>query len=514
MPPTKRNFIIITSLLLLAIALALGSIPYRARRAVALYEAQLVASGEKLNLEQLLPRPAPAESNGAPLFRQVMFNWIRGTNLLDKNDPIAMRMVAPGKALVCWAQPDVRSNSGTNTWPEIEAALSPFSSCLEDLRIAAQRPVFDFYLDYRQGPSLLLPHLAQLKRSVQFTTTAALCNLHRGDVMVASTNIQTMLELVRATSTEPLAISQLVRMAMAQITMTATWELLQATNLTEAQLTALQHDWSQLDFIRPGKQSVEFERAFGQMTLTRMRNSSAQFRQILSLGSSGGSPGNGPFPVQIGERIVRETVLETREAGWRLSQSYPDQLRALKGFQVILKAIRELEAGTGFVEVLRRQKDDLDKLGLKRSEDDTSPLFDANWPDLRNLFSNSALSMSRLSERVFLAEVARELTITALALKRYQLAHGTFPQDLEALVPDFLGSLPRDPADGQPLRYRLKSDGTFLLYSIGADGIDNGGDSAPTGGKAKSFSWQHGRDMVWPSPATPEEIRAFEQSRN
>jgi hypothetical protein len=514
MGPSKRNFIIIAALLVIALAIAIASIPYRARRAVEKYQAQLLAAGERLNMEQLWPVPPPLESNGAPLFRQVMFNWTRGTNILDKNAPVAMRMVAPGKAAVSWAQPDVHYSDATNTWEEVEAALSRFDLCLDELRFAAQRPVFDFCLDYRQGYSLLLPHLAPLKRSVQFLTTAALCDLHRGDVTAASTNVETMLALVHATSTEPIPISQLVRIAMAQISMSATWELLQSTNLTDAQLAVIQHDWSRLEFIKPGEQSLEFERAFSQMTITRMRNSSAQFRQVLSLGS-GGSAGTGPLPVQIGERLLRGMVTTTKEAQWRLSQSYPDQLKALKGYQVLLQTFRQVEAGQSFVEALRRQQKALDDLGLKPPDNDSFRLFDPNGPDLRSLFSSSVLSLGHVCEKVFLAEVTRELTTTALALKRYQLAQGGYPSDLSSLVPRFLPSIPRDPADGQPLRYRLKPDATFLLYSLGSDGIDNGGDPSPADTKTKSYSWpQRGRDLVWPTPASPDEIRAFDQSRS
>jgi hypothetical protein len=318
--------------------------------------------------------------------------------------------------------------------------------------------------------------------------------------MAACTNVETALALVRATSTEPIPISQLVRLAMVQISMAATWELLQSTNLIDAQLAAIQHDWSGLNFIKPSEQSLEFERASSEMIITRMRNSSAQFRQVLSLGSGGSASG-----APLGEQLLRGMATTTRETRWRFSQSYPDQLRALKGLQVLLQTFRQIEAGQGFVEAIRRQQEALDKLGLQPPEDDNFHWLDANGMDLRTLFSRSVLSLGHVCGRVFNAEVARDLTTTALALKRYQLAHGGYPSDLSSLVPRFLPAIPRDPADGQPLRYRLRPDGTFLLYSIGLDGVDNGGDPSPTDTKTRSFSWpQRGRDLVWPSPATPE----------
>jgi hypothetical protein len=61
------------------------------------------------------------------------------------------------------------------------------------------------------------------------------------------------------------------------------------------------------------------------------------------------------------------------------------------------------------------------------------------------------------------------------ALERHRLAHGEYPAQLAALVPKFLDRLPPDVVNGQPLRYRLKGDGHFLLYSLGWNRTDEGG---------------------------------------
>ena len=92
-----------------------------------------------------------------------------------------------------------------------------------------------------------------------------------------------------------------------------------------------------------------------------------------------------------------------------------------------------------------------------------------------------------------------ELVITAIALKRYAIRHGQPPDQLAALVPDFLTALPTDLMDGQPLRYRLNPDGTFVLYSVGANLQDDGGDfaSESTQDNRQSPSPWTGRDWVW-----------------
>jgi hypothetical protein len=62
----------------------------------------------------------------------------------------------------------------------------------------------------------------------------------------------------------------------------------------------------------------------------------------------------------------------------------------------------------------------------------------------------------------------------ALAAERYRLAKGRWPERLEDLVPDYLPAVPADPFDGRPLRLRRTDDG-LMVYSIGPDGEDNGG---------------------------------------
>lgn len=63
----------------------------------------------------------------------------------------------------------------------------------------------------------------------------------------------------------------------------------------------------------------------------------------------------------------------------------------------------------------------------------------------------------------------------AIALERFRLAHeGKIPATLNELIPDYLPEVPRDIFDGQPLRFKNLPRG-YVLYSLGADGVDNGG---------------------------------------
>lgn len=472
------------------------------------FERQLVMSGERLSIQQLLPTFVPPSSNGAWALTAAMGAWRSYTNLLAKNPPHAMRLIAPGVALVGWAEPDIRYSKGTNSWAEIESDLAQWSAVLDSIREATQKPVLDFNLNYQIGFSLLLPHLAPLKQSVTCLSSAVLCDLHDGNSEAAAKDIEVMLQLVRGIADEKLVISQLVRIAMAHIAIAATWELLQAPGLTDAQLAPIQRDWQDLSFMQPMEHGVEMERAMAQMMIERMRASPAEFRQALQLG--GGRPSSTFSFGQAADDLWRDAVVSTERARWQLALSYPDQLRALKGDQVILESLRGLQIGQSFCETIRSQQAGLAQLGLRVTNSPGESFFDPDM-HLDSLFSSSLVSLSRVSNRLFLVEAARRLTVTALALKRYHLQYQQYPPDLASLTPQFVAAVPCDPADGKPLRYRRNSDGSFLLYSIGEDGRDDGGDGS-SAEKSSTPGWQKGRDWVWPRTATPQEAAAFRRT--
>jgi hypothetical protein len=106
------------------------------------------------------------------------------------------------------------------------------------------------------------------------------------------------------------------------------------------------------------------------------------------------------------------------------------------------------------------------------------------------------------------------LVITAIALKRYHLQRSSYPENLNALVPAFLRAVPKDPWDGKSLRYRTLPEGGFVLYSVGKDGEDNGGDATPdhTGNPA-AFDFV-GKDFLWPRLATPAEVEQYRAKTN
>jgi len=72
------------------------------------------------------------------------------------------------------------------------------------------------------------------------------------------------------------------------------------------------------------------------------------------------------------------------------------------------------------------------------------------------------------------ARAYERLAATALAIERFRHTRRELPTDLVELVPNYLASVPHDPYDGKPLRYRRLEKG-YRIYSVGDDLVDDGG---------------------------------------
>jgi hypothetical protein len=75
---------------------------------------------------------------------------------------------------------------------------------------------------------------------------------------------------------------------------------------------------------------------------------------------------------------------------------------------------------------------------------------------------------------------------TALAAERFRQDQGRWPASLRELVPAYLSEVPIDLFDGQRLRLKRVDDG-LVIYSVGKDGEDNGGDVHP---QLDQMKWQ------------------------
>ena len=88
--------------------------------------------------------------------------------------------------------------------------------------------------------------------------------------------------------------------------------------------------------------------------------------------------------------------------------------------------------------------------------------------------------------------VARERLLAAeLAVRWYTSQQGHPPARLDELTTKYLSHVPQDPFSGLPLIYRAQG-ANWLLYSVGPDGVDDGGKPIGRGLASKGdllFDW-------------------------
>ncbi len=76
------------------------------------------------------------------------------------------------------------------------------------------------------------------------------------------------------------------------------------------------------------------------------------------------------------------------------------------------------------------------------------------------------------------ADAQHRLVQTAVGLCRYKQDHGEFPEDLAALTPQYMLTVPLDPFSDKPLKFIRDQDGQVEIYSVGPDMVDDGGQPA------------------------------------
>lgn len=493
--------------LMVALWLSFLGSSVKSKNDVERYKEQLRSAGEKLELRAVIPERAPEHLNAAADFNYaVRLISGFGADVLNTNPPSGMKMVAPGRAMIVSKQTGHWDDGNTNSWREIENALLMRNHALETLRRIPDDARIDQGLDYGKGFNLLLPHLAKFKHASQLLSSAAVFELHEGNSAAAASNIRAMLVLANGWDDERLLISELVRVAVVNIALNSQWEMVQHTNVADVQLEELQSAWSKLKFIQPMENAILLERAFAATLIQNLRTSDDPAAGFKYLSGSSGGPSGGWADIfgELGETSKRKTA----EVLWRNSWSFSDELRMLQENQLLLDALRGIRTNGSFFDALAERDRKATSLGLDQ--------VGSNWlrqrlDDEMQLLGSLGAS-GKVLNKVMATEIAREFAISAIALKRYQIRKGVYPDRLEELVPDFLSAVPRDAVDGQPLRYRRNPDGTYLLYSIGEDGKDDGGDPRPTR-TSKSLNWQRGADWVWPQPATEAEIEAYKATK-
>jgi hypothetical protein len=459
------------------------------RRDLENYKKALIAKGEKLTIAELAPPPSANPSNGAEAFMQFMSNYTPPADY-----PPMMKLVAPGLAAI----------GSTNDAALLTNHYAENIRKMAELRTTLNMAILDFDLDYSKGFHLLLPHLDQLKRTEKLAAGSAMQALYAGNYSEVRSDLLTAADLIRLFPNEPFMISDLVRIAMAQIAISATWEALQSGEWTDPQLAELEQKWNGVNFFNGCEQTLSRERAEAIAGMKELRETSYSNFVAATTMPWGGSGNSGSTTIQAAiQEKMRQLYDRSQYWQWKSSWSYDEELFCLQLSEAELESARSANSTGSFAPAFNRLNQERDSL-VQLHPDGVDHFM---------VFGQGLGGWSiRYLQQLAGAETVRRLTVTAIALKRYHLQHGVYPATLDDLVPAFLSALPADFMDGKPLRYKLRPDGDFLLYSVGEDGVDNGGDPTPVPPAASTINWLAGRDIVWPRVATPAALAEYQQT--
>jgi hypothetical protein len=483
------RFIVIVGVLLAIPASILLIHHSRSRGALTRYKAELKAKGAKLTFAELA---IPPSTNVEHIRSREIF----ATNTFPTPGavPSVMEFVASGKARVSWrSELHLASAAGTKSppipgaWAELESQNGAFAASLDRFRQALEDTTPDTGWIYtKAAPPWNGPRINfVLARAVAHgLLSVEIGELHRGNLPAAVRNLHALAGLARLNRNELTLPSHMIRIAISDLGLHGTWEALQAPNWDDAQLALLQRDWERVDLLEAIERGFLGERAFGSAFIETVRKSRGRefsgFFHFSPVGSPGGAVKTN-LPVQ---EVLRDQFIAT---AYRATSMDEDELFYLSHVSRLLEATESLKANRPWSEVGPVVSNLCTEI-----EAGLNTVYHHRFMVSQIAVPNSNRAIGRAVQ----AETLRRLTITAIALKRFELRHGHPAPSLTALLPEFLPAVPMDPMSGRPLCYQPNADGTFVLYSVGEDGKDDGG-------QAGLDLWS-GPDAVWPDAAKEE----------
>jgi hypothetical protein len=319
-----------------------------------------------------------------------------------------------------------------------------------------------------------------MKSSVTLLRLRALAELQNGQSEKALDDVKLMFRLTEAIRTEPVLISELVRIAMTAILFQPIYEGLAHHQWTEAQLVALDAELAKMDFLADYQFVMRGERAMN-CKVTDYIGEKDRFKRYGEMTSEMSSDDAATTSKQV-ERFFKMAGLAVMPSGW-FDQN---KLFLARGEQMWITDVVMPEAHLVSPQKFREANKTFSDIAKRPARP---------WNFMAKEFLPALSGAGRISAR---EQISVDLARTAIALERYRLAHGEYPELLDALAPKFISEIPHDVIGGGPLKYRREADGQFVLYSIGWNERDDGGITViAKGGSQPQF--EEG-DWVWRYP--------------
>jgi len=315
-------------------------------------------------------------------------------------------------------------------------------------RTAAALPGSRYPIALSQYPLTNFQHLADIKSASQLLRLQAVVAAQQGESGKSTEAIIQIFAASRSLETEPVLLSQLVRVAIDMIAVQSLQCALNRTAFREADLTAMQ----QAAILAESKNSLGLG----------MLGERASFVTFARDPRSALAPSPAMAPSGL-EGVVAEVFL------WPLASAVGFWQRDLRfGVDTLTTNIMfaSLPSPDRFHSATNAET------AAQRAIAGRYILTGLLLPGLQKAFTRDALRSAHIRNAV-----------VALAMERFRVANaGNLPETLSALVPAYLKELPVDPYDGKPVRYKRREKG-YIVYCVGPDEKDDGGVERPA--KAK-----------------------------
>ncbi len=343
-------------------------------------------------------------------------------------------------------------------------ALGKFEPVLKELREATLRQQVVFPAPTDGNLTRMFSYFSTVKGLTVALRLHATANLDAGRSDEALQDVRLSFRLSETLNSEPLLISHLVRIATLHISLCPIWEGLARHRWTEPQLVELQRLLSSNDIFADYAHAMRGERAFGNSFYVKMLRGERPGEEATEGGA---------------EALLLRTPLFPR--GWL----YQNQLCGNRLIQMRILEFVDAQQHRAFPERAKAMEEAPE---LKR----TTP-----YNILARMLAPAIAKSASKSARV---QAFLDQAWIACAIERFRLANDRYPNQLQALVPQYAERLPSDVINGEPLKYRLGSDDQYVLYSVGWNQKDDGGVSKPKPAKGAQADPDAG-DWVWVCPA-------------
>jgi hypothetical protein len=375
--------------------------------------------------------------------------------------------------------------AGTNSFrvlldPPVVAASDylrvsdPFEADFDNVRNALIRPCTRIDGDYSQPYAMPIPNFITMRIVTQVLAERTKCYLLLGQPEKALTDLTLLHDICRILEAKPTGKPMTLVAAMINVAITGLYVNTIADGMRlqawrEPQLAALQHQLEQIDLLPFVAEAFREERVATTHTLEKISPAEIS-NQFIAI--EGGS-------TNLWRRLKDPlyTFLTFAPRGWVYQN-------LVVHAQTLQPVIDSCDPANTLVHPAKAQdaSERIRALGKRSPNTFLESMFRPN-------FTKATQTMARNQT------LANEAQI-ACALERHRLAHGQYPETLDALVPQFIAKLPHDLIGGQPLHYRRTAEGEFLLYSIGWNERDDGGQIALN--KDGREDLENG-DWVWPA---------------